>query len=262
MTLNPVLADPQSHHLNRPTRLVPAVVEALVDRISRGEFALGDLIPKESELTDQYGVSRTVIREALRVLEEKGLVSVQQGRGTLITERENWDLLDALVMRAQVRHDASFKTLDDLVRVRAAMEADLVLAATPLFTESERAELLEAFRALEDRIGDPEGYIAADRRFHDVILRTAHNDYGRQIVRSVHEWSISYPGELPPESIPTSHREHTAIRDLVLAGDAEAASQLMHHHITGSWAINREVLLRVRAEREREALEAQDSRTA
>jgi GntR family galactonate operon transcriptional repressor len=262
MTLNPALADPQSHHLNRPTRLVPAVVEALVDRISRGEFAPGDLIPKESELTEQYGVSRTVIREALRVLEEKGLVSVQQGRGTLITERENWDLLDALVMSAQVRHDASFKTLDDLVRVRAAMESDLILAATPLFTDAGRAELLEAFRVLESQIGDPEGYIAADRRFHDVILRTAHNEFGRQIVRSVHEWSISYPGELPPETIHSSHREHTAIRDLVLAGDAEAASKAMHDHIIGSWAINRELILRVRAEHEGQALEDQNSRTA
>lgn len=62
-------APPSAHRLERPGRLVPAVVAGLLGRIVAGEFPPGTLLPKESELIEEYGVSRTVIREALRVVE-------------------------------------------------------------------------------------------------------------------------------------------------------------------------------------------------
>ncbi|MBO1741884.1 FadR/GntR family transcriptional regulator, partial [Leifsonia sp. TF02-11] len=81
-TENPTLgALPDGHRIARPGGLVPVAVKVLVSRVVTGEFD-DDEFPTEAVLTTQLGVSRTVVREALRVLENKGLITIQQGRPT------------------------------------------------------------------------------------------------------------------------------------------------------------------------------------
>lgn len=82
----------------RPTRLSVLVVEVLVERIVSGEYPSGTLLPAEPALCQSFDVSRSVVREALKVLEQKGLVTVRQGHGTVVAEADEWNLLDPVVL--------------------------------------------------------------------------------------------------------------------------------------------------------------------
>src|SRR5450830_647519 len=106
-------------------RLGVAVVEALVNVIVSGELAPGDTLPPELPLSQQFGVSRTVLRESVKRLEEKGLVSVGQGRGTVVQPTRAWNMMDRVVLTALIAHDDSLGVLDELSTVRALLEAEM-----------------------------------------------------------------------------------------------------------------------------------------
>src|SRR5947207_11401845 len=82
----------------RPGRFASVVVEELARHIIGGGFPEGHLLPRLPDLCAEFGFSRTVIREGVKVLEERGLVRVEQGRGTTVQSRERWNLLDPLVI--------------------------------------------------------------------------------------------------------------------------------------------------------------------
>ena len=83
----------------RPARLGEAVVASLIDRIVTGSLPPGSSLPAEPVLCQDYSVSRSVIRESLKLLEEKGLVIVKQGQGTTILPIRALELLDPVVLR-------------------------------------------------------------------------------------------------------------------------------------------------------------------
>jgi DNA-binding FadR family transcriptional regulator len=230
-----------SHRLERPGRLVPAVVSGLLDRIVVGEFTPGTLLPKESELVVGYGVSRTVIREALRVLEEKGLIDIQQGRGTVVMAQDDWNLLDPQVMSAQIANDRGFTVLENLADVRAAMEAELTRVATAQLDAEGLVALGEALSRLSEALDDHRRYLDVDQEFHDIILRAASNPVARQIVRNVHGWNSLNPHRVSygKEQIESAHRGHVDVYELIVARDAEAAAERMRSHILDSWITTR-----------------------
>src|SRR5579871_5112140 len=89
----------------RPARFAAVVVEVLSHRIIGGALSEGDVIPTEPTLCEEFGFSRTVIREGLKLLEQRGLVRVEQGRGTTVQPRSSWDLLDPDVLRIALDYD-------------------------------------------------------------------------------------------------------------------------------------------------------------
>src|SRR5690348_2110039 len=89
----------------RPANLARAVTAELVDRIVRGVHSPGAPLPTEPELCDTFSVSRSVVREAVKILEEKGLVQVRQGSGTVVTPPTRWNMLDELVLAVTVAED-------------------------------------------------------------------------------------------------------------------------------------------------------------
>src|SRR5690242_14502058 len=101
--------------VRRPASLARAVTAELVGRIVRGVHPPGRPLPPEPALCETFSVSRTVVREAVKLLQEKGLVQVRQGSGTVVTPSGTWDMLDELVLAATVAEDDTFAVLDDLV---------------------------------------------------------------------------------------------------------------------------------------------------
>src|ERR671937_2557908 len=93
----------------RPARLSVVVVDALVDGIVSGRYPSGTLLPPEPVLCQSFDVSRSVVREAIKVLEEKGLARARQGHGTTITAPDEWNLLDPVVLEATIRHDDTMR---------------------------------------------------------------------------------------------------------------------------------------------------------
>jgi DNA-binding FadR family transcriptional regulator len=222
----------------RPARLGIAVLAALADQVVSGRFAPGTALPTEPVLCQTFGVSRTVIRETLKVLEEKGLVRVKQGQGTTVTSPEQWDLLDPVVLDAAIRNDESLKILDDLVEVRVALECQMTRRAARTMGEVGIEELRRSLAALDRLRHNPPEYLVADSNYHDVIHRLSGNGLARSIIRSVHphaRLNSTYKGPEREIDIERSHAGHVAIYEHLARRDADAASDAMYDHIMTSW---------------------------
>ena len=89
----------------RPSSLAKALTAELVERIVRNVYPSGTPLPPEPVLCETFSVSRTVVREAVKILQEKGLVQVRQGSGTTVTPSSHWDMLDELVLMATIAEE-------------------------------------------------------------------------------------------------------------------------------------------------------------
>lgn len=228
---------------SRPARLSVVVVTILVDRIVAGEYPPDSLLPPEPVLCQSFDVSRSVVREAVKALEEKGLARARQGHGTTITSPDEWNLLDPVVLDAAVRHDDTMQILDDVVEARVALESQMVRAAARRMKSAHMEELHHLLIRMETEIKDPERYHETDTRFHDFIHRCSGNRLARSIIRSIHPYARASSRYSPPmdeEDIRQSHLQHVAIFDRLEIHDAEGAVAAMQEHIVGSWALRKQ----------------------
>lgn len=222
----------------RPARLGTAVLSSLIDNIVSGALPPDSAVPNERELCEAFGVSRSVIRESIKILEEKGLVLVKQGQGTTVTPPEQWNLIDPLVLEASIRYDDTLQTLDDVIDVRVGLESQMTRRAAEAMTDAQLAELHEALIALEGLLGETEAYELADTEYHDLIHRGSGNQLGRSIIRTIHPYaraSMRYTGTATAADLAGSHRGHVNIYERLAERDPDAAAAAMREHILGSW---------------------------
>jgi DNA-binding FadR family transcriptional regulator len=152
------------------------LVSSLGTSIVTGEFQPGqDLDPMG--LGKQFGVSRTAMREALRVLMAKGLVDARPKRGTFVTLRRQWNLLDADVLRWRFDGAVDDLFLTELAEVRLMVEPMAASLAAKRRTDRDLADLEDALAALRRSIGpDATAQVEADFAFHAALLDAAHNE--------------------------------------------------------------------------------------
>ncbi|MBZ5740969.1 FadR/GntR family transcriptional regulator [Nocardioides mangrovi] len=212
----------------------------LVDDVVGGRYAAGSALPNEADLGARFGVSRTVVRESVKLLQDRGLVRSHQGVGTVVREFDAWDLIDDDVLSALVRHDESRAILDELVAVRAGLERDMAAATAGSGTDV--AEVRAAYERMAALREDPIAFGLADVAFHDAVMRLSGNRLGRVIVNRIHDKARTterYHGAVTPEAVTRTLAEHAAVLAALEAADADAAGTAMHAHITGSWARRR-----------------------
>ncbi|HLV55818.1 MAG TPA: FCD domain-containing protein [Actinotalea caeni] len=158
-----------------PDRQHPVVAD-LGRRIATGLLAPGTQVVPE-EVASEHGVARSVVREALRVLEAKGMVQPKQRVGTRVLPPERWDALDADVIGWRVQGPDRLTVLSDLEELRAAVEpraARLCCAHASTADAAALAELATRMRRLGSR-GDLAGFTEADVAFHARLLRASGN---------------------------------------------------------------------------------------
>ena len=226
-------------HPRRPARLASVVLEELAHRIIGGTFAEGSVLPTEPVLCQQFAFSRTVIREGLKQLEERGLVRVEQGRGTTVQPRDSWNLLDPTVIRIALIYDTDMSLLDDLITVRRVLEHEMAQAAAARLTEGELAELAENIEQMKATYADYDRFRTLDHTFHTIVMKASGNEVGLTIVRTIH----THGGVMPPLASATSRGglkrtvdAHRAIYDALAARDGRAAGELISAHIHSAWA--------------------------
>jgi DNA-binding FadR family transcriptional regulator len=227
----------------RPTRLGIPVVVALVDQIVGGALPPGSSLPPEAALGASFGVSRTVVREAIKTLEEKGLAHARQGQGTTITEPDEWNLLDPVILEATIRHDDTMQVLDELVQVRVTLEREMVRTAAGRMTSAELDELGRLLEELDSQRRYPQRYHETDTRYHDFIMRCSGIRLGRSIIRAIHPYARASTRYNPPaddDDIRQSHLGHVAIYERLLDHDADGAAAAMEEHILGTWTLRRQ----------------------
>jgi DNA-binding FadR family transcriptional regulator len=226
----------------RPTRLSVVVVGALVDAIVGGRYPPGTLLPPEPVLCQSFDVSRSVVREAMKVLEEKGLARARQGHGTTVSPPDEWNMLDPAVLDAAIRADETMEILDALVDVRVALESAMARTAAQSMGEADLAELGDLLEEMSTQLRDPERYLASDTRYHDFIMRCSGNRLGRSIIRAIHPHARASSRYNPPAdeaSIRLAHAGHTAIYEQLRRHDPEGATAAMQEHIRRTWTLRK-----------------------
>ena len=221
-----------------PAKLGVAVVEGLVNVIVSGEVLPGDSLPPELPLSQQFGVSRTVLRESVKRLEEKGLVKVVQGRGTVVQPTSAWTMMDRVVLTSLIAHDKTLGVLDELSIVRARLEAAMAGEAARVRTPTEVGVLREILQTMRETVDAPVEFHTADVSFHETVMSISGNRLAESIARVLYERardSARYVGGVSPTLMHQTLREHEAIFDAIEAGDAVLSERAMDTHISDAW---------------------------
>jgi len=151
------------------------VIEEIGKRIVQGEFPAGQSLPGETGLCDSLGVSRTALREGLRVLASKGLVEPKRKVGTVVRPVEQWNYLDSDVLAWLLEGRHADKVIDELYELRHLIEP---LAASLAAKHAQKADV-EALRAAYEEMlaagDDGERIESPDLRFHEAIITASGN---------------------------------------------------------------------------------------
>ncbi|TDW24378.1 FadR/GntR family transcriptional regulator [Kribbella kalugense] len=219
-------------------RLGVAVVAELVDLIVTGQLQEGDLLPPEGPLSEHFGVSRTVLRESVKRLEEKGLVTVSQGRGTQVRAPGYWNMLDPVVLSSLIDNDESVGVLDELTIVRASLESAMAGAVAGSHSTDELRRLENALTTMRESESETDSFRQADVVFHYALMEISGNRLAENIAKQLYKRAVEssrYQGIDPPDAVALTLKEHQAIVDAIARNDTAAAELSMHDHIHGSW---------------------------
>lgn len=192
----------------------------------------GERLPPERELVARLGVSRTVVRETLHLLEARGLISIEHGRGAVVSKDGTHAVRDTLGLMIRVR----LKTLWELLEIRRIVEVEISGFAAERAGPEEVSEMREQLDKMRACIDAPEGYVDADVEFHAALARGARNGILLtmlnpvvELLRASREVSTSRPG-----SARRALEEHEKILRRVEAGDAKGTRQEMRAHLTAT----------------------------
>lgn len=153
------------------------LVEAIGRRILGGELAPSAMLPREAELMQEFGASRTTVREAVKVLAAKGLVESRQRLGMRVRPRSAWNLLDPDVLAWQAAAGASPELVAHLVELRRMIEPAAARLAALRRTPEELAALEAALAAMAAAVDDPLAYYQADLAFHRAVFAASGNPF-------------------------------------------------------------------------------------
>lgn len=211
------------------TSLTSRVVDHMTTLITDGVWSPGTYLAPEGSLAQEFGVSRTVIRECVRVLASRGMLDVRQGRGTLVVSPTDWNVTESLALL--VRADRA--SLYEWLEVRTMMEMECAHLAAQRATHEDRLALRTALERVEQANDDPVSYCDADIDLHLAIARAAHNS---ALVRLLHpvvqplREQLKESSSLPLARTAATH-EHRAIVERIIDGDPSGARAAMEAHL-------------------------------
>jgi DNA-binding FadR family transcriptional regulator len=201
-------------------------------RILSGELRSGDRLPTERELAEQFQASRTAVREAMKILAQKGLVEMRPGRGTIVIDGAPEAMQNSigLVMKLQVGEVGGS---DNLVEVREIFETEIAALAAARAKDEEIAAMREAIRVMDESLNDADAYIAADNQFHQALAKATQNSLILILIDSiVNPLSEQRKHVFAVEGGPQRGQfHHRRILESIIRRDPESARAAMRAHL-------------------------------
>jgi len=221
-------------HLNRFPKVAREPLYAQVARhiqelIVSGELKVDDRLPPESKLCEQFGVSRTVIREATRSLIDRGLLSSEPRRGTFvtaITPQAFSHSFGLFVKSAEI-------PLADLIEARETLEMKTARLAAERATTEDLDMLQQAIDEMDQNLELPGQFLNADLDYHMALVKAAHNEILFALVNSFMD-ELSYIQRASADTetgLRLAQQSHREIHESIKSGDGEGAAQAMRRHL-------------------------------
>ena len=209
---------------------VTAVVDTLGYRISAGTYNEGETLPIEQELASSLKVGRNSLREAVKVLSGKGLLSTAPRSGTKVRPREDWNMLDPDVLKWHADPEiASDSFMLDLIELRRIIEPKAAELAAVRGTKEDVAAILAAYETMADSGADRQQRLAADIEFHTAVLKASHNDVLAHFKHAIATYLKAHAtrGQELEEAIDLEDMErHHQIAWAIASGKAKSAYSL------------------------------------
>ena len=209
---------------------MPAVVDILGFRMAAGEYQEGEVLPVEQDLADSLEVGRNALREAVKVLSGKGLISTAPRSGTKVRPRGEWNMLDPDVLRWHADPDiATEKFMLDLIEMRGIIEPKAAELAAVRATKEEVAAILSAYDTMAGSGDDRQARLEADIQFHSAILRASHNEvlnHFKYAIAAYLKAHFKHGGEVSGEIDDKDLGRHRQIAWAIAAGKVKSAYSL------------------------------------
>lgn len=201
----------------------------------QGVYAPGELLPGETSLQLEWGVSRSVIREAMKMLASRGLVSIQQGRGTFVCESSETPLREQLAITLQ-RGAKGGSGWENLLEVRHVLEVAVAQRAAQRARMADLKAMRQAIADMRSHPDLPQGYVDADLGFHRALAKATGNPLWIALLSSLNDLLRQYreEGFRGKASALRAADQHEQILNAVETKDVNAAAQAMQEHLQRS----------------------------
>ena len=211
-------------------RLYEQIVNQIETRINAGDLKVGDKLPSEFELAEQFEVSRTAIREAVKILRQKGLIDILPGKGTFVTNGTPVAIQQSLDM---LRKFGSEEGYLNLVEVREIMEPQIAALAASRITDEYIHAMQEAYKTMETAVDNADIFVEADLDFHLALAEATQNP----LIPALMDTIIGLLREqrkrtaLVDGGLQRGQSHHKKILEAVIKHDPQAARIAMQHHL-------------------------------
>ncbi len=212
--------------------LSKSVEDAIVDAIQSRKIPPGAKLPSELELCRQFGVSRTVIREALRALNSRGLVSIMKGKGIFCREFSGTDAAAPLQFYLRMNFERDY--VMDIVHARQILEPAIVELTAKQRTEEDLERMVSDIESLKTCSPDFAELSRIDTQFHIDIAKSSGNSLMPLLIEPIHRLIPEIKSSVyatVKEARESAVRWHQKILDGIVAGDACAAREAMVQHL-------------------------------
>lgn len=199
-----------------------STVDWLGTWIAAGSVAPGQTLKVEAALCEELGVSRTVIREAIKTLVAKGMLEVGPKVGTRVLPVRSWNLFDPQVVGWLAKQGLPENFVMDLLDLRRTIEPMAVRWACERASPQQIVEIQAAYRELEASLGDKGDYNRADQRFHEAVLAASHNQFIEQMLPALGTLlAVSFEvSSAAPQELGKTLPLHKELADAIATRDA------------------------------------------
>lgn len=200
------------------------LAEKLGQRILAGDYSAGDILPGEIELGDMYGVSRTAVREAVKILAAKGMVLPRPRIGTRVLPRPQWNFLDRELLGWWLTRENFAEVMEHFLMMRTSLEPQACALAALHASPAEKqqlAELMLQMRVLHQEF-DRERWIEVDAGFHCHIYEISGNPFLSSFATLFSSIYQNYFRAIASDNV-IKLEQHQAIVDAILAADGQGA---------------------------------------
>ncbi|MEX0349162.1 MAG: FCD domain-containing protein [Paracoccaceae bacterium] len=221
----------------RSGRAADQIIQALEDRIRAGRLVDGDPLPSERELMEEFDISRTVVREAVQALSNKGLIEARP-RFRPVVRKPGFDTAIDTVSGVVGHLLDQPGGVRNLFETRIMVEAALVRQAARDATRDDISALKYALDENRMAINDSELFYLTDTRFHSVFFDISRNPVLPAIQRAYTTWLAPQWRRMPrlPDRNRRNYEAHSAIFDAILMRDPDAAEEALRDHLAEAWA--------------------------
>lgn len=213
------------------------VAREIARGILSGKLPQGSILPGEMVLCEQFGISRTALREAVKLLTSKGLLESRPKVGTRVINRAYWNFLDPQLIEWMDGLADTDQFCGQFLGLRRAIEPEACALAAIHATAEQRIELSETFQQMVDVAEaeefDHEKWLEVDTRFHSLIFNATGNDFYLPFGNILTTMFVNFIAHSSEEGS-TCIKEHRQIYDAIMAGNSEKARQASANHLLDS----------------------------